>query len=209
MVGSPQWGAAWTGAGGRSRKFGVRWTSGASESVTAGRRRRVRLTSRRALAYLSGFYLIHEGVMSNPEQPLTVIVDEYLESSLDSVDAGEAQAKVLAEQIGLCEDDAYQMGYAVREAMVNAVVHGNRYSANKKVHFVLSRTASSMRVLIEDEGTGFQPEAQDDPLAEENLLNQSGRGIMIIRAFVDGFLIEKAGHGGTRVVLDKSLPPGT
>lgn len=147
--------------------------------------------------------------MSNLENPNTVIVDEYLESSLDSVDSSEERAKVVAEQVGLPEDDAYQVGYAVREAMVNAIVHGNRYSANKRVHFVLSRTESSIQVLIEDEGTGFQPERQADPLAEENLLSQSGRGIMIIRSFVDEFVIEKGEHGGTRVVLRKAIPPGT
>jgi serine/threonine-protein kinase RsbW len=147
--------------------------------------------------------------MSNLENPNNVIVDEYLESSLDSVDSSEERAKVVAEQVGLPEDDAYQVGYAVREAMVNAIVHGNRYSANKRVHFVLSRTESSIQVLIEDEGTGFQPERQADPLAEENLLSQSGRGIMIIRSFVDEFVIEKGEHGGTRVVLRKAIPPGT
>ncbi|WP_321474342.1 ATP-binding protein [uncultured Paludibaculum sp.] len=147
--------------------------------------------------------------MSNLENPNNVIVDEYLESSLDSVDSSEERAKVAAEQVGLPEDDAYQVGYAVREAMVNAIVHGNRYSANKRVHFVLSRTKSSIQVLIEDEGTGFLPDQQADPLAEENLLSQSGRGIMIIRSFVDEFVIEKSERGGTRVVLRKSIPPGT
>jgi serine/threonine-protein kinase RsbW len=93
--------------------------------------------------------------------------------------------------------------------MVNAVVHGNGYSANKLVHFVISRSNSSIQILIEDEGQGFVPERQADPLAEENLLNQSGRGIMIIRAFVDEFSIERAATGGTRVFMRKTLPPGT
>ena len=143
------------------------------------------------------------------EQNLIVVVDRFLESSLESVDFSEERAKLAADEIGLAEDDAYQVGYAVREAMVNAVVHGNRYSANKKVHFVLSRSAASLQVEIEDEGEGFLSDAQADPLAEENILNQSGRGIMIIRAFVDEVAIEKSARGGTRVVLKKSLPPGT
>ena len=147
--------------------------------------------------------------MSNAENPTVVIVDNYLESTLDSVDATEERVKTLASELGFAEDDAYQLGYAVREAMVNAVVHGNGYSANKRVHFVLSRNAVSMGIEIEDEGQGFVAEHQADPLAEENLLNQSGRGIMIIRAFVDEFSIERAGTGGPRVSLKKSLPPGT
>ncbi|MBL0156005.1 MAG: ATP-binding protein [Bryobacterales bacterium] len=147
--------------------------------------------------------------MSNAENQTVVIVDQHLESTLDSVDASEERVKNLAAEIGFVEDDAYQLGYAVREAMVNAVVHGNGYSANKLVHFVLSRCGASIDILIEDEGQGFVPERQADPLAEENLLNQSGRGIMIIRAFVDEFSIERAATGGTRVFLRKSLPPGT
>jgi len=147
--------------------------------------------------------------MSNAENQTVVIVDQHLESTLDSVDTSEERVKNLAAEIGFVEDDAYQLGYAVREAMVNAVVHGNGYSANKLVHFVLSRSGSSIDILIEDEGQGFVPERQADPLAEENLLNQSGRGIMIIRAFVDEFSIERAATGGTRVFLRKSLPPGT
>lgn len=147
--------------------------------------------------------------MSNPEHPLQVTVDEYLESSLDSVDSSEERAKLLADSVGFPEEDSYQIGYAVREAMVNAVVHGNRYSANKRVHFQLARTDSSISILIEDEGEGFAAESQADPLAAENLLSQSGRGIMIIRAFVDELVIEPAERGGTRVAMKKSLAPGT
>ena len=147
--------------------------------------------------------------MSNAENHTVVIVDQHLESTLDSVDASEEKVKNLSAELGFPEDDAYQLGYAVREAMVNAVVHGNGYSANKLVHFVVSRSGSTIDILIEDEGQGFVPEGQADPLAEENLLNQSGRGIMIIRAFVDEFSIERAATGGTRVFLRKALPPGT
>lgn len=146
--------------------------------------------------------------MQNADTPLTVLVDEYLESSLDSVDACEEKAKDAAAGLGLAEEDAYQVGYAVREALVNAVVHGNQYSANKRVHFVLRRAGGTLQIEVEDEGRGFSPESQDDPLAEENLLNQSGRGIMIIRAFVDELQIAASPHGGTRVVMKKSVVAG-
>jgi serine/threonine-protein kinase RsbW len=147
--------------------------------------------------------------MSHADNSFVVIVDQYLESSLDSVDPSEEAAKGIAREIGFGEEAAYELGYAVREAMVNAVVHGNRYSANKKVHFAVSRVGDSIQILIEDEGQGFKPEAQDDPLAEENLLNQSGRGIMIIKAFVDEFSAERTEQGGTKVVMKKTLSPGT
>lgn len=146
--------------------------------------------------------------MDHFDNSMAVLVDEYLESSLDSVDQCEDKAKVAACDLGLSEEDAYQVGYAVREALVNAVVHGNQYSANKRVHFLLARDGRTLHVEIEDEGRGFSPEAQGDPLAEENLLNQSGRGIMIIRAFMDEVAIAATPHGGTRLVMKKSVAAG-
>lgn len=147
--------------------------------------------------------------MDQPDKALESIVDEHLESSLDSVDATEERVKEIAKRLGIAEEESYQLGYAVREAMVNAVVHGNGYSANKRVHLTVGSTGTQMSVMIEDEGQGFAADEQADPLAEENLLNQSGRGIMIIRAFVDEFKIEKTGHGGTRIVMKKAIPAGT
>ncbi len=147
--------------------------------------------------------------MPNEDQPAAVIVDRHLASTLESVDASEGLAHSAAAEIGFDEDAIYQLGYAVREAVVNAVVHGNHYSANKTVHFLLERSAVGLRVTVEDEGCGFAPSEQADPLSEENLLNQSGRGIMIIRAFVDEFCVEPTANGGTRIMMTKVLPAGT
>ncbi len=135
----------------------------------------------------------------------TVLVDQRLESSLETVDACEELAKNEAVRLGFAEEDAYEIGYAVREAVVNAVVHGNQYSANKQVGFGLASAGRTLRILVEDQGRGFHPEDQADPLARENLLNQSGRGIMIIRAFVDELRIEAATQGGTRLVMLKTV----
>jgi serine/threonine-protein kinase RsbW len=145
--------------------------------------------------------------MADSAQSNFTNVDQYLESSLDTVEVTEHRVLQLAQQCGLPEEDAYQLGYAVREAMVNAVVHGNRYSANKQVHLTVRKVDSVLEVVIEDEGQGFDEHGQTDPLAEENLLAQSGRGLMIIRAFVDELDISKTVTGGTRVVMRKALPP--
>ncbi len=147
--------------------------------------------------------------MDMPDKPLTTVYDQQFESSLDSVDTAESQTIAIAGDIGFSEEDVYQLGYAVREAVVNAVVHGNRYSANKTVHFQIDRSETAIRILIEDSGTGFAPESQGDPLEEENLLNQSGRGIMIIKAFVDQLSIQKRPEGGTRIEMLKEKKPGT
>jgi len=144
--------------------------------------------------------------MADSANPGFVDFDQFLESSLDTVESTESQVLELARQCGLPEEDAYQLGYAVREAMVNAVVHGNRYSANKRVRLTIRKLTELIEIVIEDEGQGFDEQRQDDPLAEENLLAQSGRGLMIIRAFVDDVDIIKTPTGGTRVAMRKSIP---
>src|SRR5690242_21726458 len=108
-----------------------------------------------------------------------------LDSNLDSVEIAEATVLEAAQAIGFGEDDLHQIGMAVRESMVNAVVHGNRYNARKKVHLSVSRSPERLIVVIGDEGEGFEMKSVPDPLAEENLLKQSGRGLLLIQAFVD------------------------
>ena len=98
------------------------------------------------------------------------------DSTLESVDAAEALALDVAQQSGFSEEDLHKIGMAVREAMVNAVVHGNRYNLKKKVHFSVSSLRTSLAVTIVDEGEGFEDSELPDPLSEENLLRQSGRG---------------------------------
>ncbi|MBE7543247.1 MAG: ATP-binding protein [Bryobacteraceae bacterium] len=145
--------------------------------------------------------------MDTPGMPDLVIVDESLESTLDSVDQAEVRVTQAAESMGFPEEDTFRFGYAVREAMVNAVVHGNRYSANKQVRLLVIRQGPALEVRIADQGDGFHPDQQCDPLAEENLLNQSGRGLTLIRAFTDEFQVGPTEPRGTLARLVKRLPP--
>jgi serine/threonine-protein kinase RsbW len=123
------------------------------------------------------------------------------DSTLESVDAAEALALEVAQRSGFSEEDLHKIGMAVREAMVNAVVHGNRYNLKKKVHFSLSSSSERLSVKIADEGEGFEESELPDPLSEENLLRQSGRGLLLIKAFVDEFEMRKAPPLGTEVRL--------
>jgi serine/threonine-protein kinase RsbW len=129
-----------------------------------------------------------------------------LESALDSVDKAEALVMGEAEKAGFDEDEQHQIGMAIRECMVNAVVHGNRYSKNKKVHLEVERSKETLTVIIGDEGAGFDLNSLPDPLAPENLLRQSGRGLLLIRAFMDEFDLHPRPGGGTEVRLVKNLP---
>ena len=132
-------------------------------------------------------------------------VDALLDSTLDSVDTAEDAVLRVAGEAGFLEDDLHQLGMAVRESMVNAVVHGNRYNARKKVHLYVARSPDHLTVIVGDEGDGFDMNALPDPLAEENLLKQSGRGLLLIQAFVDELRVSRRHSGGTEVRMVKYL----
>jgi len=135
----------------------------------------------------------------------TETVERLLDSTLDSVDSAEALAMRVAEQAGVDEDDVHKIAMAVRESMVNAVVHGNRYNAHKKVRLSVSKGPREFVVRIADEGDGFDYDGLPDPLAHENLLRHSGRGIFLIKAFMDDFQVRRLQPAGTEVTLVKHL----
>jgi serine/threonine-protein kinase RsbW len=132
-------------------------------------------------------------------------VEELLESTLDSVDQAEETVLRLATEMGFDEDEQHRIGMSVRECMVNAVVHGNRYNTRKKVHLTVSRTAGRLEILIGDEGGSFDVTKLPDPLAEENLLRQSGRGLLMMQAFMDEFQVRERKPLGTEVKMVKYL----
>jgi serine/threonine-protein kinase RsbW len=132
-------------------------------------------------------------------------VERFLDSTLESVDSAEELALGIATRAGFDEDDLMRIGMAVRESMVNAVVHGNRYNANKKVRFAVGHHGQRYYVRIADEGEGFDFDSIPDPLAAENILRTSGRGIFLIRSFMDEFDMRHLESGGTEVTLVKYL----
>ncbi len=130
-------------------------------------------------------------------------VNQQFESTLDSVDRAESLIMDAAASAGFNEDDLHKIGMAARECMVNAVVHGNRYNANKTVHLQVSGADDYIKIRIADQGEGFDLSKLPDPLAEENLLRHSGRGIFLIRAFMDEVDVRPASPHGTEVLLVK------
>lgn len=132
-------------------------------------------------------------------------VKQELESTLDSVDHAEELVMRTAREMGFDEDQQHEISISLRECMVNAVVHGNRYNARKKVHFAVSHTADRLEIVIGDEGDGFDAAGLADPLAEENLLRQSGRGVLMMRTFMDDFSVGPRKPSGTEVRMVKFI----
>jgi serine/threonine-protein kinase RsbW len=140
----------------------------------------------------------HDGVASQT-------VEELLESTLESVDQAEETVLRVATEMGFDEDEQHRIGMSVRECMVNAVVHGNRYNTRKKVHLTVSKTNGRLEILVGDEGGSFDVSKLPDPLAEENLLRQSGRGLLMMQAFMDEFQVRQRQPLGTEVKMVKYL----
>jgi serine/threonine-protein kinase RsbW len=148
-----------------------------------------------------------EEASSNPvSAPKPARMSFSLSSTMESVSEVEAAADKLAEEAGLDEDERFRVTMAVREAAVNAVLHGNEYDPSKQIAVSLENTGTALVFIISDQGTGLDPEAVPDPLAPDNLLRGTGRGIFLMRSFMDEVHFRQL-HPGTELTLVKNLTP--
>jgi len=125
---------------------------------------------------------------------------------MDSVAEIEATAEKLTQAVGMDEDESFRVVMAVREAAVNAVLHGNSYDPTKQISASFENTGKSLVITIADQGEGLDPDKIPDPLAPENLLRGTGRGIFLIRSFMDEVHFRQM-HPGTELTLIKNLQP--
>jgi serine/threonine-protein kinase RsbW len=142
--------------------------------------------------------------------PDTKHLEMTLETQVESVNLAEEMCLRVAEAAGFGEDDCYRIGMSVREGVINAFHYGNQERPEKKIHLAVDLTPDKMIIHVLDEGTGFKLSEVPDPLAEENLLSTSGRGIFLMRAFMDEFDVVPGKTGGAEIVMSKKLPaPGS
>jgi len=134
-------------------------------------------------------------------------VSYTLDSTLDSVNKAEEISAQLASKAGFDEDQCQRISMAVREAAVNAVLHGNAYDPKKKMTVTYENTGGELVIRIADQGRGLDLANIPDPLAPENLLKQSGRGIFLMRAFMDDVRF-RALNPGSEVTLIKKVAGG-
>jgi serine/threonine-protein kinase RsbW len=127
-----------------------------------------------------------------------------MDSTLETVDSAEETATRIAADTGFDEDEVMRIAMAVREAAVNAVLHGNAYDPNKKVRLEFERTGGDLVITIADQGKGLDLNKIPDPLAPDNLLKTSGRGIFLIRSFMDEVQIHPS-QAGTEIKLIKHV----
>lgn len=128
-----------------------------------------------------------------------------LGSRFENIELAQIVLKDTLDQLGVEEDARAGIDLAVREAVANAIKHGNQQDPDKQVHIDLLLEGDDLVIRIEDEGTGFDPTAVKDPLAPENILRTNGRGILFMRKSVDDVQFSVQPEGGTVVTLRKRL----
>jgi serine/threonine-protein kinase RsbW len=128
------------------------------------------------------------------------------QSTFEMLDFVQVACDGLGRMAGLDEDALHWLGVAVRESVINAIKHGNAGDEGKRVYVEftpLPTQPSGLAIRVRDEGPGFDPEELPDPLAPENVLKASGRGIFIIRSFMDEMDLRRAPEGGMEMVMVK------
>lgn len=128
-----------------------------------------------------------------------------IQSDFEMVDLVQVVFESLSTQVGFDADDSHWMSVAIRESVTNAVRHGNKLDASKRVVVRFEYAEPELTVTVEDEGEGFDVEGIPDPLAEENLLRASGRGIFFMKNFMDEVEYDFEPSGGTRVRMVKRV----
>ena len=132
-------------------------------------------------------------------------------SAFEMLDFVQVVSDHLARGVGLDEDSLHWVSVAIRECVINAIKHGNRSDTAKHV-FVEFETATNasvpeLAIRVRDQGEGFDPELVANPLDPENLLKSSGRGIFLIRNFMDDVQLRRAPEGGMEVRMVKRAAP--
>jgi len=133
-------------------------------------------------------------------------IEVTLETLLESVSLAEEISLRIAGAAGFSEDDCHKIGMAVREGVINAIQYGNGNEREKKIYLTVELEPEKMVVRVLDQGPGFDLADVPDPLAEENLLKTSGRGIFLMRSFMDEFDIHHGRQGGAELVMAKRYP---
>jgi serine/threonine-protein kinase RsbW len=131
-------------------------------------------------------------------------------SAFDMLDFVQVVSDHIGRMAGLDEDALHWVSVAVRECVVNAIKHGNQNDESKRVVVEFSPVPAvnpdELVIRVEDEGEGFDPDEIADPLAPENILKSSGRGIFLIRSFMDDVQLQRGLHRGMEIRMVKKVP---
>jgi serine/threonine-protein kinase RsbW len=113
-----------------------------------------------------------------------------LDTRIPLIEGVEEEVEAILRKLGWNEDDILKIRISFREAMVNAMKHGNKMDPSKKVEVDVKISAKELYFRVKNEGEGFDPNSIPDPLAPENILKDSGRGVLMMRDTFDSVSYE-------------------
>ena len=128
-----------------------------------------------------------------------------LSSRFENIEMAQHLCGKLLEGWDLSDEMKHWILMALREALANAIKHGNAQDLGKRVHLEMDVTGETLTIRIQDEGSGFDPGGVEDPLAPENRLKTSGRGIFYMKTFMDDVRFRQLEGGGMEILLTKNL----
>jgi serine/threonine-protein kinase RsbW len=132
-------------------------------------------------------------------------IEVSIGSALEYLDLVQTVTDCITSFMGFDEDTAHWIGMSVRESVTNAIQHGNKLDQGKKVDICFEVGHADLQITVRDQGNGFQIDNLPNPLAPENLLKPSGRGIFYIRSFMDEVEFKALSQGGMEVHMVKRM----
>jgi serine/threonine-protein kinase RsbW len=138
--------------------------------------------------------------------PATKTIRVTLETAWQTIDLAQLMTQRLAEALGYDETEVHHVAMSVREGIINALHYGNRMQRDKQIFLSYTFEPDRLVIRLLDQGGGFELADVADPLAEENLLKSSGRGLLLVRAFMDDVRVGQGAQGGAELILVKRLP---
>ena len=138
-------------------------------------------------------------------KPESERVEITISSRFENIELVQVIAEHLCENAGLDDDGSHWIGMAVREAVANAIKHGNKLDVRKKVFATFDLKNENLAISITDQGEGFDPGTVSNPLNPQNLMKTSGRGIFYMKTFMDQVDYRFAPGGGTELLMSKNL----
>ena len=126
-----------------------------------------------------------------------------LETLIESIALAEEMGMRVAAVAGFGDDDQYKIGLAVHEGVMNAFQYGNKQRRERKIHVIFELLEEKLVIHVVDQGGGFRIQDIPDPREDENVLGDSGRGVLLMKAFMDEVDVLSSAAGGAELVMAK------
>ena len=129
-----------------------------------------------------------------------------IESTPSAIEKVCSQILVELERGEFCQEDVFAVHLALEEAFINAARHGNKMDPGKEIRIDYSVDLEKVAITVADEGSGFDPDKVPDPRCGDNIYRAEGRGVLLIRSYMDVVEYNEQGNGVRMIKYRKQKP---